>query len=286
MKIIDEQLNKQNRRFIFTMLNKELKFDRYENSFLWLKEAAIAIPVYIVDELQSPLIMSKASNVFKLFMSDVGLLTSNYPNFVSRDLLNGNIENELNNGALFENYVAQELICSDITPYYFKNQKIKDKCLFIISVKSFISKITCVDKLDVSEINATVGKMLEESIQDDELINLGQLTRGNSLQLLSDTMLSKLRAMKDKNVAAEVLSRAIKTTISDIGKINLTLQEKFSTKFNKLVDIEIIKKNCANVVNEITPDVSTLRSLTDLISKYCDNIKIFINTILCNILNS
>lgn len=40
-----------------------------------------------------------------------------------------------------------------------------------------------------------------------------------------------------KNVAAEILSRAIKTTIGDIGKINLTLQEKFSTKFNKIVDI-------------------------------------------------
>ena len=112
----------------------------------------------------------------------------------------------------------------------------KDKALFIISVRSFISKITNDNKLDVSEINKTVGRMLEESIQDDELINLGELSRGNSLELLSDAMLSKLRNMKNKNVVAEVLSRAIKSTISEIGKINLTLQEKFSTKFNKLVD--------------------------------------------------
>lgn len=67
--------------------------------------------------------------------------------------------------------------------------------------------------------------MLEQSIREDELINLGELSRGNSLELLSDTMLNKLRSLKDKNVAAEILSRAIKTTISDIGKINLTLQE-------------------------------------------------------------
>ena len=114
---------------------------------------------------------------------------------------------------------------------------VKDKCLFIISVKSFISKITNTGKLDVSEINNTVGKLLEDAIHEDELLNLGELTRGNSLELLSDSILSKLRAMKDKNVAAEVLSRAIKTTIGDIGKINLTLQEKFSTKFNKIVDM-------------------------------------------------
>ena len=115
-------------------------------------------------------------------------------------------------------------------------QTYKDKSLFIISVRSFISKISNENKLDVSEINKTVGQMLEESIREDELINLGELTRGNSLELLSNNMLSKLRNLKDKNVAAEVLSRAIKTTIKDIGKVNLTLQEKFSTKFNKIVD--------------------------------------------------
>lgn len=112
----------------------------------------------------------------------------------------------------------------------------KDKSLFIISVRSFISKISNEHKLDVSEINKTVGQMLEESIREDELINLGELSRGNSLELLSNAMLSKLRSLKDKNIAAEVLSRAIKTTIKEIGKVNLTLQEKFSTKFNKIVD--------------------------------------------------
>ena len=115
-------------------------------------------------------------------------------------------------------------------------QTYKDKSLFIISVRSFISKISNEHKLDVSEINKTVGQMLEDSIREDELINLGELSRGNSLELLSNNMLSKLRSLKDKNVAAEVLSRAIKTTIKDIGKVNLTLQEKFSTKFNKIVD--------------------------------------------------
>ena len=127
------------------------------------------------------------------------------------------------------------------------NNLIKDKCLFIISVKSFISKITNTGKLDVSEINNTVGKLLEDAIHEDELLNLGELTRGNSLELLSDSILSKLRAMKDKNVAAEVLSRAIKTTIDDIGKINLTLQEKFSTKFNKIVDMYNERTDIADI---------------------------------------
>lgn len=48
-------------------------------------------------------------------------------------------------------------------------------------------------------------------------------------------MIAKLRSLKDKNIAAEILSKSLKTSIGDIGKINLTLQEKFSTKFNKIV---------------------------------------------------
>ncbi len=121
---IPAQLNQQNRKFIFTQLNKELKFERYENSFLWLKDAAVAIPVYIAAQPKPPLILSKATNQFKLFMSDVGLLTSCYPDYVSKALLNMNSEYEINNGALFENYIAQELTSAEITPYYFKSKAI------------------------------------------------------------------------------------------------------------------------------------------------------------------
>ena len=152
-------------------------------------------------------------------------------------------------------------LCSGVV-----NNLVKDKCLFIISVKSFISKITNTGKLDVSEINQTVGRMLEESITEDELINLGELTRGNSLELLSDTMLSKLKAMKDKNVAAEVLSRAIKTTIKDIGKINLTLQEKFSTKFNKIVDMYNERTDIADIEKIIEEMIKLKKEIEDEIA--------------------
>ena len=145
------------------------------------------------------------------------------------------------------------------------DKQYKDKALFIISVRSFISKISNENKLDVSEINRHVGEMLEQSIREDELINLGELTRGNSLELLSDGVINKLTNLKDKNIAAEVLTRAIRTTINDIGKINLTLQEKFSTKFNKLVaaynertditDVEKIIEEMINLKKEIEKEV-------------------------------
>ena len=145
--------------------------------------------------------------------------------------------------------------------------KYKEKVLYFISVRSFISKINNENKLDVSEINKNVGKMLEESIKEDELINLGELSRGNSLELLSDSMLSKLRSLKDKNIAAEILSRAIKTMINDIGKVNLTLQEKFSTKFNKVVNAYNERTDLADIENVIEELIKIKYEIQDELDK-------------------
>ena len=120
--IIPAELNKQNKKFVFTMLNKELKFDRYENSFLWLKDAGVALPVYNVEAPVIPLKASKSSNVFRLFSNDTGLLTSAYPAETKLELINKN--SEVNNGAHFENAVAQQLTANSLEPYFCKKQKI------------------------------------------------------------------------------------------------------------------------------------------------------------------
>ena len=120
--IIPVELNKQNKKFVFTMLDKELKFDRYENSFLWLKDAGVALPVYNVDAPVIPLLASKSSNVFRLFSSDIGLLTSAYPAETKMELIGKN--GEVNNGAHFENAVAQQLTANGLEPYFCKKKNI------------------------------------------------------------------------------------------------------------------------------------------------------------------
>ena len=120
--IIPAELNKQNKKFVFTMLDKELKFDRYENSFLWLKDAGVALPVYNVEAPVIPLKASKSSNVFRLFFNDTGLLTSAYPAETKLELINKN--SEVNNGAHFENAVVQQLMANGLEPYFCKKKNI------------------------------------------------------------------------------------------------------------------------------------------------------------------
>lgn len=110
--LIPSELNSKNKRFILKNLNENFKFSRYEHSFIWLKEAGVALPVYCVQEPQVPLLLSKATNLFKLFLSDVGLLAAMYADGLQIRILNK--ENNINFGSVYENAVAQELCAHDL----------------------------------------------------------------------------------------------------------------------------------------------------------------------------
>ena len=119
--LIPSELNSKNKRYTYTNLNKELRFERYEESFNWLVDAGVAIPVYNVTEYMIPLEASKKRNLFKLFLSDVGLLTSLYGTSTILKLI-GHGE-DINCGSMFENAIAQELIAHGYKVYYYNNKK-------------------------------------------------------------------------------------------------------------------------------------------------------------------
>lgn len=119
--LIPSELNAKNKRFILKNLNENFKFSRYSNSFLWLKDAGTALPVYCVDEPEAPLTLSKSTNLFKLFLADVGLLASMYMNDIQIKILRQ--EKDINFGAVYENAAAQELAAHGYSLYYFNSKK-------------------------------------------------------------------------------------------------------------------------------------------------------------------
>ena len=119
---IPGELNNINKRFVLNHLDSEAKADRYENTFEWLKAAGVAIPVYNAEEPVLPLRLSEKSTLFKLFLSDVGLLCSMYADSIQLRLLSG--ETDINYGAVYENFVSQELRAHGFERlYYFKSRK-------------------------------------------------------------------------------------------------------------------------------------------------------------------
>ena len=114
-------MNAKNKRFVLKRLNEHAKFDRVENSFLWLTNAGVALPVYNVEEPKIPLLLARSRNLFKLFQSDIGLLASQYADGIQLRIIKG--DKDINYGSIYENAVAQELVAHGITPYYYNNKK-------------------------------------------------------------------------------------------------------------------------------------------------------------------
>lgn len=144
------------------------------------------------------------------------------------------------------------------------SQEIKDEILFFVSVRSFISKLSG-GKIDVKEINSNVAKMLERAIQDDEMLQIGEVHNSNQLSILSDDILNKVAKMQKKNIAVEILNRALKDYVEQIAKENVVMMEKFSTRFQKIVasynertsveDIEKIIQEMINLKKEIDKEM-------------------------------
>lgn len=119
--LIPSELNAKNKRFIMKSLNQNMKFSRYENSFLWLKDAGVALPTYNVEEPRTPLLLAKQRNLFKLFLCDTGLLTSQFGSGVYLQMLQG--DNAINFGSVYENVAAQEFVAHGYNLYYFNSKK-------------------------------------------------------------------------------------------------------------------------------------------------------------------
>lgn len=119
--LIPSELNAKNKRFIMKSLNENAKYERYKNSFMWLKDAGVAIPVYNIEEPKIPLRLACCRNLFKLFQSDCGLLAAQYADGIQMRILKG--DKDINFGSIYENAVAQELVAHGHDLYYYNNKK-------------------------------------------------------------------------------------------------------------------------------------------------------------------
>ena len=152
-------------------------------------------------------------------------------------------------------------VCTGELDWNYKNE-----VLYIMSVRSFISKINGSKKLDVKEINSHVAEMLENAIQDDELINVGTIQRSNELSLLNDEILNKLAKMKSKNIAAEIINKALKDYINKVGLSNLILKEKFSERFKRIADSYNERTNLADIEKMIEEMIALKKEIEEEIN--------------------
>ena len=120
--LIPSELLKQNKRYVVSDLKNGLHFERVQNTFLWLKNSGVALAAFSSSEPRIPLKQNQKKNLFKLYFSDVGLLTSEY-GMATKNMLVTKDE-RLNAGGVYENAVAPELVSKGFDLYYYNSNRL------------------------------------------------------------------------------------------------------------------------------------------------------------------
>ena len=128
---IPGQLAKENKKFIYGAVKKGGRAKEFEDAIQWLTDAGLIYRVSRLSKIAMPVKYYEQYDVFKLFLSDLGLLgaMSRVPS--SKTLIGDSIFEECK-GAFTEQYVAQQIISEGIVPYYYTNENSTMEIDFVI----------------------------------------------------------------------------------------------------------------------------------------------------------
>ena len=117
---IPAQLAKENRKFQYSVVRKGGSATIFGESIDWLKYAGVIYKCQKVTQGTMPIKVHANMSDFKLYLSDVGMLTMQ-SGIAAQAILSPLETENLFIGALAENYVAQVFVANQIPLYYWKN---------------------------------------------------------------------------------------------------------------------------------------------------------------------
>lgn len=114
--------NKKKRVIIKNIENKSWKrTDNYLEEFDYLISAGVALEVKAISKPSYPLIENSGKNLLKLYLNDVGILSSLYYRNNIKAIMDD--VRSINLGSVYETVVAQELKAHGYGLYYYDNKK-------------------------------------------------------------------------------------------------------------------------------------------------------------------
>jgi len=115
---IPKQLAKDNKKFQYNQVKPGGRSDTYLGSLQWLEDAGIICRCYNTDITGLPMEGNAKDNVFKVYVTDIGLLIEMLGASTRADILQGNLGGF--KGAIFENLMADTLHKKAQSLYYFQ----------------------------------------------------------------------------------------------------------------------------------------------------------------------
>lgn len=159
---IPAQLQRHEKKFKITSLDKEARLRDYEESFLWLNDAMIVNNAYNTTEPSIGLSLNIDNTSYKCYMADTGLLISH--SFDERGIVSEEIYKkilfdklEYNGGMIIENIVAQMLTSNNHRLFFYSNPS-RDNSDDRMEIDFLIAKSNITTRHNISPIEVKSGK--------------------------------------------------------------------------------------------------------------------------------
>lgn len=115
---IPKQLAKENKKFQYSKVKPGGRSETYLGSLQWLEDAGVICRCYNTDITGLPMEGNAKDNVFKVYLSDIGLLVEMLGSGTRADIIQGNLGGF--KGAIYENLMADTLHKKAQNLYYFQ----------------------------------------------------------------------------------------------------------------------------------------------------------------------
>lgn len=159
---IPSQLQRHEKKFKITSLDKEAKNRDFDDAFLWLDDAMIVNRCFNSTDPNIGLSMNRDNSSMKCYMADTGLLISH--SFDEKGLVDEEIYKkilfnklEYNGGMIIENIVAQMLTSTNHKLFFYSKSSRKD-AEDRMEIDFLISKTTITNKHNICPIEVKSGK--------------------------------------------------------------------------------------------------------------------------------
>lgn len=117
---IPKQLAKENNKFVFSHVKEGKRAHELEASLQWLKNAGLIQMLELVQNATFPLSLYADATYFKVYMSDIGLLSRRLGLTITSFMDESDVLKAAK-GAITENYVMNEIINLKKTPFFWKS---------------------------------------------------------------------------------------------------------------------------------------------------------------------
>jgi predicted AAA+ superfamily ATPase len=129
---IPRQLAKENKKFQYGVVEKNGSARKFDSSLEWLRDAGLIKFCTNVGAPIFPLVSYEQPNYFKIYATDIGILTAMHGFDIKAEIFNNTLKGQAK-GAIYENLVADILLKKRISLNYYKPSENYQEIEFLLS---------------------------------------------------------------------------------------------------------------------------------------------------------